>query len=96
MSGARGVRRHSAAGRRECAIEEHGLDAVVVVEVFEVAEVGDRGGNMGVEVGGAVRGELSVVGIGEGGDLPPHGVTAASGDVGLKAVDGFAWSILAK
>src|SRR5487761_1364622 len=40
--------------RRQRPVEEHRLDAVVVVEVLHVAQVGHRGGHMSMQVGGAV------------------------------------------
>ena len=70
------------------AVEEQVFDAGVVVEVLEVAQVGDADGDVGVEVGGAVPGDLESVGGGQVGDRGPGGVAAASGDVGLEAVDG--------
>ena len=87
MAEPRTVRDHGAAVRGKRPFEEHGFDAVVVVKVLQVTEVRDRGGNMSGQVGGAVRRQLSVVRVGESGNLAPYGVTAAPGYVGLKAVD---------
>ena len=77
VPGARRVGDDGATVWRECAFEEHRLDPVVVVEVFDVAEVGDRSRYVGMKVRGAVPGELPMMRLGQGGDLPPHGVSAA-------------------
>ena len=51
---ARQVGPQRAADRRQRAVEEHVLDPVVVVEIFEVAEARQRAGRVGVQRRGAV------------------------------------------
>ena len=73
--------------RAQSPVEEHRLDAVVIVEVLQVAQVGHRSGHVGVQVGGAVTRNLEVVGLGHRRRPQPDGVAAAAGDVDLQAVD---------
>src|SRR6202042_3775212 len=75
------------AGRVKCPVEEHCLDAGVVVKVLQVAEVRDRGGDVGVQVRRAVAGDLQAAGGGHGGGAQPLGDTAAAGHVDLQAVN---------
>ena len=72
---------------RERALEEHRLDAMMVVEVLDMAQIGHGGGDGGMEVGSAVPRDLQVMGLRHGGRAQPDGVAAAPGDVGLQAVD---------
>ena len=57
------------------------------MEVLEVAQVGDGGGDVRVQVGRAVAGDLQAAGGRHGGGALPLGDAAAAGDVGLQAVD---------
>ena len=50
----------------EGAVEEHGLDAVMIVEVLDVPEVRDRGRDRSVKSGSAVPGDQQMVGVGSG------------------------------
>jgi hypothetical protein len=68
------------------AVEQEALDAGVVGEVLEVAEVGDGHGRVGRQGLGAMGGNLEVVGGGEGGDAQPFGDPRAARDVRLEAV----------
>ena len=55
---ARLVGAEGATRRVQGTVEEHRLDADVVVEVLQVAEVRGRGRDVGVQVRGAVTGDL--------------------------------------
>ncbi|KOG87402.1 hypothetical protein ADK38_25640, partial [Streptomyces varsoviensis] len=77
-----------AAGGVQCPVEQQVFDAGVVVEPLQVAEVGDGGRGVRVDVRCAVAGDLEPGRLGEGGDAEPGGDAAAAGGVGLEAVDG--------
>ncbi|ETZ35022.1 hypothetical protein L843_3216, partial [Mycobacterium intracellulare MIN_061107_1834] len=49
------------------------LDAVVIVEVLQVPQIRDGGGDVGVQVGGAMPGDVHVAGGGHGGGAHPVG-----------------------
>src|ERR1700730_5071844 len=49
---------HHAARRVECSVEEQPLDALVIVEVLDVPQVGYGRPDVGVQVGRAVPGDL--------------------------------------
>ena len=64
------------------------LDADVVVEPLQVAQVGRGGGDVGVQVRRAVPGDLQAVRRRDRRDAQPLGDAAAARRVGLEAVDG--------
>ena len=70
------------------AVEQHGLDPRVVMEVLKVTQVGNGGGDVGMQVRRAVAGDLKAAVGSHGGGPLPFGDAAAAGDVGLEAVDG--------
>jgi hypothetical protein len=57
--------------RVEGAVEQHGLDPLVVVEPLQVAQVRCRGRDVRVQVRAAVAGHLEVVGGRHGGAAQP-------------------------
>ena len=74
MPWSRQVRPQQAA-RQGCggAVEQHGLDANVVVEPFQVSQVRCGGRSVKMQIGGAVPGDLQVVRGSNGGDALPFG-----------------------
>ena len=68
-------------------VEEHRLDADVVVEVLEVAKPVDAAQGVGRELRGAVAREVKVMGGAEAVHTEQAGDAPAAGDVGLEAVD---------
>jgi len=72
----------------ERAVEQHGLDADVVVEPLQMTGVGHGRGDVGVQMWGAVTRDVQPEPLGDGRRAQPHGDAAAAGHVGLKAVDG--------
>ena len=78
--------KHPVAGS-EVAVEDHRLDADVVVEPLQMAQVRCGGGNVGVQLGCAVPRNFQVVGRRHRRDAHPFGVAAAPGDIGLHTID---------
>jgi hypothetical protein len=68
------------------AVEQHALDPLVVVEVFDVPQVGHRHARPRVQVGGAVPGDLEVMPRRQGTGAQKLGDAAAPGHVQLQAV----------
>ena len=87
MSRSRDIGDERASKRREDSVEEHRLKTRVVVEVLDVTEIWNRGGDGGVQCRSTVRGDLQPVGTGDSGRPQPHRVSTTSGDVDLQTVD---------
>src|SRR5690348_12597641 len=74
---------------RERTVEEHVLDADVIVEVLDVAQPLERARRLRVQQGGAVRRERNAPRLAQGiHDEKPRDAAAARG-VGLQYVDGM-------
>src|SRR5438034_6708983 len=71
------------AARVHHAVEEHALDALMVVEILDVAQVRDRHTNVRVQVRRTVRRDVQAGAGGEGRRGEEAGDPAASGDVEL-------------
>ena len=71
------------------AIEEHGLDADVVMEVLDVTQRARGTAEMHVDSGAAMRGKREGMRVGDGGRIHETGNTAAAGGIGLDDIDGF-------
>ncbi len=69
------------------AIEQHPLDADVIVEPFEVAEAGNRDRDGQVECRGAVAGQIDVRRRAQRGDGAETGIAAAAGHIRLRHID---------
>ena len=84
----RPIGRHLARDGLGEAVEEEALDADMVVEPFEMAQVRHRGEGVRVDRRRGVPRDVELVRVGErrGGQQPGH--AAAAGGVGLEAVDG--------
>src|ERR1700740_348791 len=78
---------HRAALRAERSVEQHLLDALVVVEVLDVPQIRRAGRDLCVQVRRAVAGNLHVERRSQSSCLQESGDAPAPGDVRLKAVN---------
>ena len=83
---ARGIRDEGATVRFERPLEEHVLDAGVVVEVLQVPQGNDGAAGVGVNRGCRMRREIHPAGLAEGGHLQEPRNPRASRSVGLEHV----------
>lgn len=67
-------------------VEEHSVDAIVVVEIFDVPKRLDGAADMGVQLRSAMCGQWDVKRIAQRCDLEEARVAAATGGICLKAV----------
>ena len=88
MAGARQVRRDAAVFRNGHPVEQHVLDANMVMKPFEMTQARRRTGDMQVQRWRTMSGQVDVVRIGERINPEKAGDTAATTDVGLHDVDG--------
>ena len=86
-TGASGVSRDAVPRRAQHPVEGDPLDADVVVEVLEVAQVPDGRAHVGADLGGAVQREVHRPGVAEGRNSQQRRDAATAGDIGLQAVD---------
>src|SRR5687767_10338407 len=88
MPGTAEIGTHRAAhGRRET-VEEHRLDAGMIVEVFEMDEALHRAARVQMHRGRTVRRQRNAERIAQSGRLHEPGDAAAAGRIGLQDVDG--------